>query len=43
MKIKNKCKRCEHIWIQRNQNKKSNCCPKCKRYDWDDDKNENNE
>ena len=31
-----KCKRCGYEWDSRKENPKQ--CPRCKRYDWNDDK-----
>ena len=31
------CKRCGHEWEPRGE-KKPKACPKCKRYDWDEQK-----
>lgn len=33
---KNKCKLCGYEWVVRIEDPKQ--CPKCKRYDWNDDK-----
>ncbi len=33
-----KCKRCGHEWDSRV--KEPACCPKCKRYDWNEEKEE---
>ena len=32
----NKCKQCEYEWESRTQTPKQ--CPRCKRYDWDNNK-----
>ena len=31
-----KCNQCGYRWYSRMVNIKPRCCPKCKRYDWDE-------